>query len=62
MIAYLKNWKTNLSAFLVFCLVGLRLLKLIDNDTMITILSVLVTYGFIVTKDASRKDLNNSSN
>lgn len=56
--AYMQNnWKTTLSGSLILGIVGLRLSGLIDSDAMVTCLATLAGYGFIVSKDASRKDL-----
>ncbi len=55
--AYLKNWKTNLGALAIIVIIVLRLANKIDSEAMLNCLAALATYGFIVTKDASRKDV-----
>lgn len=53
---FISNWKTAFSAILILGCVGLRLFEYITSEALTMALATLTTYGFIVSKDASRKD------
>jgi hypothetical protein len=53
---FFNNWKTALSGVIILVVVGLRLFEFITTEAMSITLATLSGYGFIVSKDASRKD------